>query len=95
MSQRTLTTSHPTANLIGGLSGTAAAVKFALGRGFGLLMQVFGLGIQFAEDLAVGGIDLSMGGSDMGLLRDGTMPKQIIRGWSGKKCNLEFLALIH
>jgi hypothetical protein len=78
MSQETLTTFHPTANLIGGLYGTAAVVKFALGRGFGLLMRVFdGLGAsQFAGDSSVGGRDLSIDSLIGGLQWDGLMPKQ-------------------
>jgi hypothetical protein len=87
MSQRTLTTLYPTANLLRGLSSIAAAVEFALGHGFGLLMQVFGLGIQFAGDLAGGGINLSVGSP--GLRRDDSMPKR------GEKCRTGFFALVH
>jgi hypothetical protein len=89
MSQRTLTTLYPTANLIGGLSHTAAAVEFALGHGYGLLLQVCGLGIQFAGDLGFGGIDLSVGSP--GLRQDDSMPKKR----RGEKCSEEFSVLIH
>jgi hypothetical protein len=90
MSQETLTTFHPTANLIGGLDGTAAVVKFALGHGFGLLMRVFdGLGVcPFAGDLSLGGRDLSIGGLHGGLYRDGLMPKQ-----GSGKCSLRISGL--